>query len=142
MKQVFVALLILIILSSSCSSRSEKKQIEPATKTKAAADSIASLQPASLAEMLAKKEVPVLCYHHIRNFSASQSESMKSYSVTPANFAAQIKALYDSGYQTILPAQLYDHLVYGAALPPKPVMLTFDDTPESQYSIGAAEMNK
>lgn len=142
MKQVFVALLILIILSSSCSSRSEKKQIEPATKTKAAADSIASLQPASLAEMLAKKEVPVLCYHHIRNFSASQSESMKSYSVTPANFAAQIKALYDSGYQTILPAQLYDHLVYGAALPPKPVMLTFDDTQESQYSIGAAEMNK
>ncbi len=142
MKPVFVALLVLIHIAPSCSSRSEKKQSEPATKAKPTADGIAGRQPASLAEMLAKREVPVLCYHHIRNFSASQSESMKSYSVTPANFAAQMKALHDSGYQTILPAQLYDHLVYGAALPPKPVMLTFDDTQESQYSIGAAEMNK
>ncbi len=142
MKPAIVVLLALSIMSTSCNTRSEKPEGEPAVKPAAAADSIAGRKTASLAEMLAKKEVPVLCYHHIRNFSASQSESMKSYSVTPANFAEQMKALHDSGYQTILPAQLYDHLVYGAALPPKPVMLTFDDTQESQYSLGLAEMNK
>ena len=105
-------------------------------------DTVKEKKMATLAEMLAKKEVPVLCYHHIRNFSASQSESMKSYSVTPDNFAAQMKALHDSGYQTILPEQLYNYMVYDAPLPPKPIMLTFDDTQESQYSIGAAEMDK
>src|SRR6187431_190747 len=97
---------------------------------------------ASLATILSKKEVPVLWYHHIRNFSAGQSENMKSYSVTPAAFASQMKALSDSGFQTILPDQLYDYLVHDSVLPDKPVMITFDDTDKEQYSIGATEMNK
>jgi peptidoglycan/xylan/chitin deacetylase (PgdA/CDA1 family) len=97
---------------------------------------------ASLAAMLAQKEVPVLCYHHIRPYKASESESMKSYSVTPAAFAEQLKTLNDSGYKTILPDQLYNHLVYGEALPAKPVMLTYDDTDEEQFSIAKAEMDK
>ena len=67
---------------------------------------------------------------------------MKSYSVTPAAFAEQMKALSDSGFHTILPDQLYEYLVNDGVLPPKPVMITFDDTDEEQYSIGAAEMNK
>ena len=92
--------------------------------------------------ILAKKEVPILCYHHIRNFRSSESESMKSYSVTPAAFAEQMKALHDSGFQTILPDQLYEYLVHNGTLPEKPVMLTFDDTDEEQYRIGAAEMSK
>lgn len=98
--------------------------------------------PSDLATILSRKEVPVLCYHRIRNFSGGESENMKSYSVTPAAFAAQMKILHDSGYQTVLPDQLYDHLLFGEKLPSKPVMITFDDTREEQYSIGAAEMNK
>ena len=86
--------------------------------------------------------MPILCYHHIRNFKAGESENMKSYSVTPAAFAAQMKALSDSGYSTILPDQLYEYLVHDGVLPAKPVMLTFDDTDEEQYSIGKTEMNK
>jgi peptidoglycan/xylan/chitin deacetylase (PgdA/CDA1 family) len=97
---------------------------------------------AGIAAILAKKEVPVLCYHHIRNVRAGESESMKSYSVSPEAFAAQMKALHDSGYQTILPDQLYNYLVYDGALPAKPVMISFDDTDEEQYRIGAAIMNQ
>lgn len=140
-----VALFLFVVLGiTACNSRADQSAVAPggSNESSTAADTAVARRPASLAKMLARKEVPVLCYHHIRNFSASQSESMKSYSVTPANFATQMKALHDSGYQTILPAQLYDYLVYGAALPPKPVMLTFDDTQESQYSIGLTEMNK
>jgi peptidoglycan/xylan/chitin deacetylase (PgdA/CDA1 family) len=92
--------------------------------------------------ILAKKQVPVLCYHHIREPKPGQSETMKSYSVSPAQFAEQMKALKDSGYQTILPDQLYNYLVHGAALPAKPVMLTFDDTDEEQFTIGNTEMKK
>lgn len=133
---------ISLILLAACTSVPDKiKQVEnPATSQPDS--NVPQKSMASLASILSKREVPVLCYHHIRNVSASQSESMKSYSVTPAAFAEQMKALYDSGYQTILPDQLYEYLVHDAPLPAKPVMLTFDDTDEEQYSLGFKEMNK
>src|SRR6187200_2473767 len=67
---------------------------------------------ADLATILSRKEVPILCYHNIRNFKPGESDRMKSYTVTPAAFAEQMKALADSGYKTILPDQLYDYLLY------------------------------
>jgi peptidoglycan/xylan/chitin deacetylase (PgdA/CDA1 family) len=105
-------------------------------------DSSQSNTIADVASILAKKQVPVLCYHHIRYAKPGQSETMKSYSVSPEEFADQVKALKDSGYQTILPGQLYEYLVHGASLPAKPVMLSFDDTDEEQFSIGATVMQK
>jgi peptidoglycan/xylan/chitin deacetylase (PgdA/CDA1 family) len=96
----------------------------------------------SLAEQLQKPEVPILCYHRIRDILASDGENMKTYSVTPADFAKQMKALSDNGFHSILPNQLYDYLVYNAKLPSKPVMITFDDTREEQYRLAVPEMNK
>ncbi|UQD55531.1 polysaccharide deacetylase family protein [Flavobacterium sp. K5-23] len=89
-----------------------------------------------------KKEVPVLCYHRIRNILPRDGANMKTYSVSPAVFAEQIKALSDNGYQTILPEQLFEYLTNGKPLPAKPVIITFDDTREEQYRLGAVEMNK
>jgi peptidoglycan/xylan/chitin deacetylase (PgdA/CDA1 family) len=63
----------------------------------------------------------------------------KVYTVKPTDFAAQMKALSEAGYHTILPAQLYDYLLHDG-LPSKPIMITFDDTRGEQYTIGAAEM--
>jgi peptidoglycan/xylan/chitin deacetylase (PgdA/CDA1 family) len=97
---------------------------------------------ADAATILAKKQVPVLCYHHIREAKPGQSETFKSYSVSPASFASQMKALKDSGYETILTDQLYNYLLHDGPLPAKPVMLTFDDTDEEQFSIGYQEMKK
>ncbi len=94
------------------------------------------------AAILAKKQVPVLCYHHIREPKPGESETFKSYSVTPAQFAEQMKALKDSGYETILPDQLYNYLLHNGPLPPKPLMISFDDTDEEQFTIGAKEMKK
>lgn len=109
----------------------------------ATGDSLSSQKVvADAATILARKQVPVLCYHHIREAKPGQSETFKSYSVSPAQFADQMKALHDSGYQTVLPEQLYNYLAFGDPLPPKPVMLTFDDTDEEQYSIGWQEMKK
>lgn len=98
--------------------------------------------PADAATILARKQVPVLCYHHIREAKPGQSETFKTYSVSPAQFAEQMKALHDSGYQTILPDQLYNYLLYGDELPKKPIMLTFDDTVKEQYTIAWNEMKK
>ena len=94
------------------------------------------------ATILARKEVPILCYHHIRDWKPTDSKSARDYIVPVANFQSQMKMLRDSGYHTITPDQLYAYLTTGAALPSKPVLLTFDDTDLDQYTIGLPELNK
>ena len=58
--------------------------------------------------------MPVLCYHRIRNFK--RGGGLKDYEVTPAAFAEQMQALADSGYKTILPAELYNYLMSVASI--------------------------
>ena len=145
MKYISFLSFIVSLLFVSCNPTPDKIKTASTNTTDSiqTVKTIASAKPvADLATILSKREVPVLCYHHIRNFKLGESENMKSYSVTPAAFAEQMKALYDSGFKTILPDQLYDYLLHNGTLPAKPVMLSFDDTDEEQYSIGATEMNK
>lgn len=137
---VFTSVIILFFIAS-CSSGPAKKE-NPKNGSAQNTDSLQARPVADAATILAKKEVPVLCYHHIREAKPGQSETLKSYSVSPESFAEQMKALKDSGYETILPDQLYNYLVYGGKLPPKPVIISFDDTDEEQFTIGAADMKK
>lgn len=97
---------------------------------------------ADAATIIARKEIPVLCYHQIRDWKTGDSKSAKEYIVPVELFKAQLKILADSGYHTILPDQLYDYLTTGAPLPPKPFMLTYDDTDDDQYNIAWPEMKK
>jgi peptidoglycan/xylan/chitin deacetylase (PgdA/CDA1 family) len=143
MKNILVISLIAISFLTACSNEPGKaKDAAVLVESKKADSVVAPKKMADLATILAKKQVPVLCYHHIRPARPGDSENMKSYSVSPEGFASQMKALHDSGFQTILPEQLYEYLVHDGVLPAKPVMITFDDTDEEQYSIGATEMNK
>lgn len=140
MKVLFI---ISLFILAGCSSEPGKLNTSnPAAVQPVGEEVSPKKKQADLATILSRKEVPVLCYHNIRNFKPGESDRMKSYTVTPAAFAEQMKALSDSGYQTILPDQLYDYLLYGTSLPPKPIMISFDDTDAEQYSIGATEMNK
>lgn len=90
----------------------------------------------SLAQMDAKPEVPVLCFHRI------EDDSKSVYNVKPADFAADIKMLADSGYHSISPAQLYDYLVYNKTLPSKPVIISFDDARVEGATIAAPILEK
>ena len=92
--------------------------------------------------ILGRPQVPILCYHQIRDFKPTDGKVGKNYIAPIANFKAQMKMLADSGYHTILPDQLYDYLTTGKQLPSKPVMVTFDDTRLDQYTVGLPEMNK
>ena len=142
MKNIPLLVCIGLLILAGCNSKPDKidkESIEVSTPVKKVAP---QKKMNSLATILSKKEVPILCYHNIRDFSANASGNIKTYTVKPAAFAEQMKALSDEGYQTILPNQLYDYLVYDAPLPAKPIMITFDDTREEQFSIGAAEMKK
>lgn len=142
MKTPGINLIIMLFFIASCSQSETKKEVAKNDSSKVSVDSPKVTQIADLATILSRKQVPVLCYHHIREAKPGQSETLKSYSVSPESFAGQMKALKDSGYETILPGELYDYLVHGGKLPAKPVMLTFDDTDEEQYSIGYPEMKK
>ncbi|SOD14607.1 polysaccharide deacetylase family protein [Pedobacter xixiisoli] len=92
-------------------------------------------KPADSATILARKEVPVLCYHQIRDWLPSDGKRAKDDIISPAKFKEHLKMLADSGYHSILPDQLYDYLVYGKSLPEKPIMFTFDDTDLDQYTV-------
>src|ERR1700676_3294424 len=92
--------------------------------------------------ILGKKQVPILCYHQIRDWKPTDSKVSRTYIVPPAAFAAQMRMLADSGYHTISPDQLYAYLISGARLPANPILLSFDDTDLDQYTVGYPEMKK
>jgi peptidoglycan/xylan/chitin deacetylase (PgdA/CDA1 family) len=47
--------------------------------------------------------------------------------VEPSVFRAQMQYLRDNGFNSISLHELYNHFVHGHALPPRPVVITFDD---------------
>src|ERR1700759_2820682 len=94
------------------------------------------------AAIMGKKQVPILCYHQIRDWRATDKKVDKDYIIPVAAFKEHMKMLADEGYHTILPDQLYDYLTKGTPLPSKPIMLTFDDTDKDQWDIARPEMKK
>ncbi|MEP7279610.1 MAG: polysaccharide deacetylase family protein [Bacteroidota bacterium] len=98
--------------------------------------------PVSAAVVMSRVQVPILCYHQIRNWRPSDSKQAKDYIVPETAFAAQIKMLADSGYHSISANQLYNYLTRGTSLPSNPIMLTFDDTDLAQYTIAKPAMEK
>jgi peptidoglycan/xylan/chitin deacetylase (PgdA/CDA1 family) len=121
-----------------------------AATTEAEANATPAPDPSSIpagkagdaAAILARPQVPILCYHQIRDWRAKDSKNAKDYIIPIATFKAQMKMLADSGYHTVLPDQLYAYLTTGAKLPTKPVMLTFDDTDLDQFTIARPELEK
>lgn len=69
-------------------------------------------------------QVPVLTYHRVVAPPAVGQPDLK---VLPATFDAELAALHAAGYHTIHQAQLFDALYRGAALPPKPIIISVDD---------------
>lgn len=149
MKKLYLPLVILFATYSiACnqpvksSPTSKDTAQHPSAEAEAAETSVGTKEMADAATILARKEVPVLCYHQIRDWTASDSKGARDYIRPIDAFKADLKLLADSGYHTILPDQLYNYLAYGTPLPPKPVMLTYDDTDDDQFTIAAPEMKK
>ena len=144
MKKIIPSVFLGLFLLIGCQSGTKEAKPDSAvsTDTIAVKKIAAKKEMADAATILSKKEVPILCYHNIREFSSTASDVMKTNTVKPAAFAAQMKTLADAGYHTILPEQLYNYLVFDGPLPEKPIMITFDDTRVDQFNIGAVEMKK
>lgn len=82
-------------------------------------------------------QVPILMYHHI-----AVSPIGSRYYVRPDMFDAQLKLLRAWGYQTISTTLLVKAITQGALLPPHPVLITFDDANEDNYTAAYPIMQK
>ena len=93
----------------------------------------AARQQADIQTIARRADVPVLCFHQVRDWRASDSRADRAIITPLAVFAHQMDFLGRQGYHPITDDALYEYLVYGVALPPKPVLLTFDDGSEVQF---------
>ena len=143
------SILILAIASltyTSCADEANSKTVSESSSVNHLEDSVntSKTEPvkADAVTILSKKEVPILCYHRIKDMKPGEPNKMPGYLISSNNFSAQVKMLADSGYHSITPDEYLNYLYYGASLPEKPIMFTFDDTREEHYTIAAKELEK
>lgn len=74
-------------------------------------------------------ELPILMYHGLLKEKARQGK----YIVSPDQFEEDLRYLRDKGYETVVVQDLIDYVERGTPLPPKPVMITFDDGYYNNY---------
>jgi len=81
-------------------------------------------QPLRLPRPLPQRvvDVPILEYHRVGVVAG-----LPGLTVDPGLFDAEMRWLHGAGYHAISAAQLFAALERGAPLPPRPVMITFDD---------------
>ena len=77
--------------------------------------------------------VPILMYHYISEPPPGADIYRKDLSVAPDLFESHLQYLAQNGYQMITLDDLLYALTQGRPLPPKPVILTFDDGYEDNY---------
>jgi peptidoglycan/xylan/chitin deacetylase (PgdA/CDA1 family) len=145
MKKILLPLLAAaLIYGAGCLSKSQSNTSEPLTDsiseskektTPTEPIDVNEIKVADAKTILDRPQVPILCYHQVRNWRSTDGAMGKDYTVEIQNFKDQMKMLADSGYNTILPDQLYAYLNEGKPLPKKPIMLTFDDTCLDQFTV-------
>jgi len=81
--------------------------------------------------------VPILLYHHIQNV-----DYFSRYRVPPGQFEQQMKLLHDWEYTTISVDMLVQAITKGADLPPRPILITFDDGDLDVYENAFPIMQK
>lgn len=74
------------------------------------------------------RQVPVLMYHEVGDVNNNNY-------VRRSEFEAQLNWLAENGYHAVTLGQVYKHINDFAPLPPKPVVITFDDGYATFHSI-------
>jgi peptidoglycan/xylan/chitin deacetylase (PgdA/CDA1 family) len=84
-----------------------------------------------------KVQVPIILYHWI-----AVSPINSQYYVRPDKFDEEMKLLHDWGYTTITTELLIKAITEGADLPPRPILITFDDGHLNNYTTAFPIMHK
>ncbi|MCS7251123.1 MAG: polysaccharide deacetylase family protein [Thermoflexus sp.] len=78
-------------------------------------------------------QVPILMYHYISDPPSGADRLRLDLSVRPSMFEAHLQYLRQAGYETVSLSDLIFHLTQGHPLPPRPIVLTFDDGYRDAY---------
>jgi peptidoglycan/xylan/chitin deacetylase (PgdA/CDA1 family) len=127
----WLAALALAFILAACGSGADRAA--SATPTPRAARTPAPRT--DLASVAARSHVPVLCYHQLRAPGPGDGPQDRPYIVDPRTFARQMAALDRAGYRTVRAEAVVAHLAKGTPLPPRSVLLTFDDGTAPQYRV-------
>jgi peptidoglycan/xylan/chitin deacetylase (PgdA/CDA1 family) len=73
-------------------------------------------------------------YHYVSEMPADADVYRRDLTVTPDRFEAQLQYLKEQGYTTVGLADVYELLSVGKPLPPRPIVLTFDDGYKDAYT--------
>lgn len=71
--------------------------------------------------------VPILMYHYVEYVKDKGDKTRISLDTAPATLEQEVKTLVDAGYNFMTAEELAAVLDGQAQLPPKPILLTFDD---------------
>lgn len=138
-KKTFSLIVAVALLSmTACNKPADQQSKQPGTTVSDTVKTETNVKPTANnnEQILAKKQIPILCYHRIKNGAKGD------YTVSETTFGEHVQVLADSGYHSISPDQLYDYLVYNKSLPDKPFMITFDDSREEHYAIAGPVLEK
>ncbi|HEY2716048.1 MAG TPA: polysaccharide deacetylase family protein [Solirubrobacterales bacterium] len=84
--------------------------------------------------------VPILEYHVLGE--APESEEYPELFVSRPDFRHQLEWLDENGYQAVTLEQVQDAWYRGGTLPPKPVVLSFDDGYRPQFTFALPQLRK
>lgn len=87
------------------------------------------IEPTMQVDAAVGTELPVLMYHHLLKDEARVGD----YVITPAMFEKDLIELKNRGYTPVRIQELLDYAVGRGGLPPKPILITFDDGYETFY---------
>src|SRR3954470_4340773 len=129
----------LLTLATGCGARgrSGPDAPRPSSSPSVAPPNVAAAVTRDPRIIAARANVPVLCWHQLRDWRASDTSYNRTNLICPpTHFRAQLDTIQRAGYTTIDPDQYLAHLPTGSPLPPKPILLTFDDAQGSQMTNG------
>ncbi len=86
--------------------------------------------------------VPILMYHYVEYVKDKNDKTRISLNTPPEVLEQEIKTLSDAGYTFMTTGELADCLEGKVQLPPKPVVLTFDDGYRDFYTYAYPILKK
>lgn len=126
-----VVVAVVLVTSPSSPQRPTAQTTSPVVppRTKKKHRPAARPQVLSLPATLPQRSVtlPILMYHRIGRIGPNLAPITQRLTVTPGDFAAQMRWLRQNGFHAVSQLQAFDALERGAKLPSRPVMITFDD---------------
>jgi len=86
--------------------------------------------------------VPILIYHSVRPYTEEDSTGARRWIATPETLESELAWLRANAYTSVTFEALRRAITEGAALPPRPVIISFDDDWQSQYDNAVPLLRK